>query len=111
MRCPVKGWVATAKTLPRPVRRRAIVRQMRRKCRHARRRQPQLDTPWRNLVNRCRILSLTKASQTLFGKLVSKKKKEEGGGYEKVDADRPSHVVFADPLGLNSRKTCVADES
>src|ERR1700686_2199813 len=62
---------------------------------------------WRNLIKRSKILSLTKASQAPLKSCF----KTKGGGYETLDADRPSHVVCTDPLGLDPWETCMADES
>jgi hypothetical protein len=58
------------------------------------------------LLKRSKILSLTKASQAPLKTYFKKK----GGGYETLDADRPSHLVCADPVGLDSRKAGMADE-
>src|SRR6266567_5955942 len=62
-------------------------------------------TPWRNLVDRCKILSLTKAIRTWEPCF------KDGGEYEKLAADKPSQLVCGDPVGLDSRKTSMADES
>src|SRR5580658_2584682 len=62
---------------------------------------------WLNLVKRGKIPPLIKASQAPSKLLGS----NEGGGYEELEADKPSHLVCACPPGLDSRQTCMADES
>src|SRR5438105_3626052 len=62
--------------------------------------------PWQKLVNRCKILSSPKQVRPLR-KLFSKKEEH----YEKLEADKSSRLVCGYPLGIDSRKTSVADES
>jgi len=64
---------------------------------------------WQNLLDRSKILcvkSLGPSKKTPLRILAL-----NGGGYEELEADKPSQLVCGYPLGLDSRKTSVADES
>ena len=64
---------------------------------------------WQNLLDRSKILcvkSLGPNKKTPL-RIVAL----NGGGYEELEADKPSQRVCGYPLGLDPRKTSVADES
>ena len=64
---------------------------------------------WQNPLDRSKILcvkSLRPSKKTPL-----RIRALNGGGYEELEADKPSQRVCGYPLGLDSRKTSVADES
>src|SRR5438445_11624065 len=64
---------------------------------------------WQNLLDRSKILcvkSLRPSKKTPL-----RIQALNGGGYEELETDKPSQRVCDYPVGLDSRKTSMADES